>query len=78
MHKNIRSFMLIIPNLYGYLHKSCKIFHNQQDMNFMMVSSTIEHKQKHPSDIAWVFVYTPINLNTLKAVINTKIAINPR
>ena len=23
MHKNIRSFMLIIPNLYGYLHKSC-------------------------------------------------------
>ena len=44
----------------------------------MMVSSTIKHKQKHPSNAAWVFVYTPINLNTLKAVINTKIAINPR
>ena len=41
-----------------------------------MVSSTI--KQKHPSIPAWVFVYIPINLNTLKAVINTKIAINPR
>ena len=27
---------------------------------------------------AWEFVYTPINLNTLKAVINTKIPINPR
>lgn len=44
----------------------------------MMVSSTIKHKQQHPSIAAWVFVYTPINLNTLKAVINTKIPINPR
>ena len=44
----------------------------------MMVSSTIEHKQQHPSIAAWMFVYTPINLNTLKAVINTKIAINPK
>lgn len=44
----------------------------------MMVSSTIEHKQQHPSKAAWVFVYTPINLKTLKAVINTKIAISPR
>ena len=44
----------------------------------MMVSSTIEHKQQHPSKAAWVFVYTPINLKTLKAVINTKIAINPK
>ena len=44
----------------------------------MMFFSTIEHKQKHPSKTAWVFVYTPINLNTLKAVINTKIPINPR
>ncbi len=43
----------------------------------MMVSSTIKHKKQHPSK-AWVFVYTPINLNTLKAVINTKIPINPR
>ena len=43
-----------------------------------MVSSTMEHKKQHPSIAAWVFVYTPINLNTLKAVINTKIAINPR
>lgn len=43
-----------------------------------MVSSTIEFKKQHPSKTAWVFVYTPINLNTLKAVINTKIPINPR
>ena len=55
-----------------------KIFHNQQDMNFMMFFSTIEHKQKHPSIAAWVFVYTPINLNTLKAVINTRIDIKAR
>ena len=43
-----------------------------------MVFSTIEYKKQHPSDIAWVFVYTPINLNTLNAVINTKMAINPK
>lgn len=64
-------YLLIISNLYGYLH-------NQQSSKLSMVSSTIEHKQKHPSIAAWVFVYTPINLKTLKAVINTKIAINPK
>ena len=42
------------------------------------ISFTIKHKTEHPSIAAWVFVYTPINLNTLKAVINTKIAINPK
>lgn len=35
-------------------------------------------KKRLPSYTAWEFVYTPINLNTLKAVINTKIPINPR
>ena len=61
------------------MHKQIrKIFHYQRAMNFMMVSYTIEHKQKHPSNTAWVFVYTPINLNTLKAVINTKMAINAK
>ena len=42
------------------------------------ISSPIKHKTEHPSIIAWVFVYTPINLNTLKAVINTKTPIKPR
>lgn len=58
--------------------KSYGCLHNQQSSKLSMVSSTMEHKQKHPSKAAWVFVYTPINLNTLKAVINTKMAINPR
>ena len=42
------------------------------------ISFTIKHKTEHPSIAAWVFVYTPINLNTLKAVINTRMAIKPR
>lgn len=42
------------------------------------ISFTIKHKTEHPSIAAWVFVYTPINLNTLKAVINTRIDIKAR
>ena len=42
------------------------------------ISFTIKHKTEHPSIAAWVFVYNPINLNTLKAVINTRIDIKAR
>ena len=55
--------------------------HNNLSVDYFKssrISFTIKHKTEHPSIAAWVFVYTPINLNTLKAVINTRIDIKAR